>query len=69
MKGKCGVKKKIMKLDKYLIEIPSLLVLIAVVYLGIVLLTMNSIEVSDSIGGTESLLERVVKQIVVGEID
>ena len=69
MKGKCGVKKKIMKLDKYLIEIPSLLVLIAVVYLGIVLLTMNSIEVSDSIGGTESLLDRVVKQIVVGEID
>lgn len=69
MKGKCGVKKKIMKLDKYLIEIPSLLVLIAVVYFGIVLLTMNSIEVSDSIGGTESLLDRVVKQIVVGEID
>lgn len=69
MKGKYGVKKKIMKLDKYLIEIPSLLVLIAVVYLGIVLLTMNSIEVSDSIGGTESLLDHVVKQIVVGEID
>lgn len=69
MKGKYKVKKKIVKLDKYLIELPSLLVLIAVVYLGVVLLIMNSIEVSNSIGEAESLLDRVVRQIVVGEMD
>ena len=63
------LKKKIVKLDKYLIELPSLLVLIAVVYLGVVLLIMNSIEVSNSIGEAESLLDRVVRQIVVGEMD
>ena len=63
------MKKKIVKLDKYLIELPSLLVLIAVVYLGVVLLIMNSIEVSNSIGEAESLLDRVVRQIVVGEMD
>ena len=69
MKGKNKVKKKIVKLDKYLIELPSLLVLIAVVYFGVVLLIMNSIEVSNSTGEAESLLDRVVRQIVVGEMD
>lgn len=69
MKGENKVKKKIVKLDKYLIELPSLLILIAVVYFGVVLLIMNSIEVSNSTGEEESLLDRVVRQIVVGEMD
>lgn len=63
------MKRKIMKMDKYLIEVPGLLVLIAIVYLGAVLLLMNFIEVSDSNGMKEKLLERVVRQIVVGETD
>ena len=47
------MKRKIMKMDKYLIEVPGLLVLIAIVYLGAVLLLMNFIEVSDSNGMKE----------------
>ena len=63
------MKRKILKMDKYLIEVPGLLVLIAIVYLGAVLLLLNFIEVSDSNGMKEKLLERVVRQIVVGETD